>query len=145
MALPQHFEHTIQFDIEVPPITFWATFYRIDGSQVKLYSGAKIVSASTQSGGKSTITTEKDHGLALGMTVYIDQVEGSTPAISGSYTVEAPVTATTFRITENVTVAGARGYCGRLMPHYVLATGIKCIGVGRFDDQSEARGQSYYL
>ena len=56
----------------------------------------------------TVITTAAAHGLVTGDQVAIAGHTGSTPAISGNFTVTV-ISATTFTIPVNVTVAGSGG------------------------------------
>lgn len=63
----------------------------------------------------TVITTSANHPFANGDVVNIQGHTGSTPAVSGSYTI-SNVTATSFTVPVNVTTGGAGGTVGLALP-----------------------------
>lgn len=82
----------------------------IRGSDFQMYSsvaGTPIVISGNTAANPSVITTATPHGLSSGMTVVISG-SNSTPSINGSRVVTV-ISATTFSVAVNVTVAGTAG------------------------------------
>ena len=73
----------------------------------------RVVITSSSVANPTVITTASSHGLTTGDVVMIENHSGSTPAVSGQYTVTVTST-TTFTVPVNVTVGGTGGTVKKL-------------------------------
>jgi hypothetical protein len=91
-------------------------FYKGEDFTPQFILGCQILSVAIAVGGVSVVTTATPHGFATGDTVWILGVTGSSPAVDNTSTgyVVTVLSATTFSIALNVTVAGAFGICNNV-------------------------------
>lgn len=134
--MAQKFQHTAAY-VGGQVNTYWATFFRRDGTKLEFYEGANIVSVGVNGGGGALVTTEKAHGFLVGQRIRIQGVEGAVPDVNKEYTVQTVPSATTFTILEATTTAGARGACGAKMQLHAIEGLLAYVAVGRFDDQTQ--------
>lgn len=89
------------------------SFWQIAGLPGAAAVPGSSVSVTSSSVANPTVITTATHGLATGDQVSIIGHTGSSPAISGNYTVTV-LSSTTFTIPVNVTVGGTGGICSAL-------------------------------
>ena len=146
ITIPYHREFAVSFK-NGTTVTVWATFFIRSATEIRFFSGAPLTSIGTH-GSAPTGTSTEAHNLAVGDKIAFAGVRSISPDVNTAsattlYTVGTVPSSTTFTFAENVTVAGAGGYVGKLLEGWLDATEVASVRPGRFVDQRD-RDNHYY-